>query len=294
MDEINYGELFGVDMSENTQEVAEPVEPEETQGENEQEVAEPVEAEQTTEEKRVQSKEDNARFAAARRAAEAERDAAIRKAQEDAKLSAQKTIDEAFKNSGLINPYTQKQITSKAEYDAYKTQYEAEKRENILKQTGMSDKEFSDYVNDLPEVRAAKEATERARAAEKSAREAEAKADIDAQIKRIGQIDPSIKSLEDITKADNYSVIYGYVKKGNTIEDAFKLANYDKLVENQAKAAKQAALNLASSKEHLQSTKAVGKGSKSVPKDEMKMFKLFNPNASDKEIQEYFNRYDKE
>ena len=145
-DTIDYGAVFGIDEGGNEQEVADPAsETEETQGEEEQEVADPAETEETADgtgdgagEGTEQSPEERKRFAAARRKAEAERDAAIEKAKQEAQAEAQRTIDEAFKNSGLTNPYTKKPITSKAEYDEYRAQFEAEKKARVLKKSGMT------------------------------------------------------------------------------------------------------------------------------------------------------------
>lgn len=144
MDDIDYGALFGIDAE--AAEVTEPAEPSgdtTAQGANEQEPAEPAAVEEQIEETNAERAEDggrstggdspegqadgqkqtpeqNAKFAAARRKAEAERDAAIAKARQDAQAEAQRTIDEAFRSSGLTNPYTKKPITSKAEYDEYR------------------------------------------------------------------------------------------------------------------------------------------------------------------------------
>lgn len=288
MEDINYGELFGVDTGVNEQESAEPAAAEETQGATEQEVAAPAGEPDTQTGK--QSAEDNAKYAAARRQAEAERDAAIEAAKRNAQEEAQRTIDEAFATAGLVNPYTGNKITSKAEYDAYKAQYDAAKRDSILSKTGMSGEEFDGYVDSLPAVKQAKEAEARANRAEAEAREAKARADIDGWIKEISALDPAVKSLEDITKQENYQTVYDYVKKGLNLTEAYKLANYDRIGAKQTAAAKQAALNAAGSKAHMTGTKSRGQGSLSVPSDEMAMFRLFNPNATDAEITEYYNK----
>ena len=182
--DIDYGAVFGLGESgEELTEVAEPSAGEEAQGENEQEAAEPAEEDskeepesvtgpgdtgepgtpgaEEQEEKPKQTPEENARYAAARRKAEAERDAAIAKAKEDAKKEAQQIIEQAFKASGLVNPYTKQPITTKAEYDEYREQFESEKRKNILKKSGMSDDEFRQFVENLPEVRQASPSGER-------------------------------------------------------------------------------------------------------------------------------------
>ena len=76
-------------------------------------------------------------------------DAAARARQDEA---ARRAVDEAFALSGLRNPYTGQLITSKAEYDAYRERFERERREQVLKQTGMTQEEFQRFVQELPEV----------------------------------------------------------------------------------------------------------------------------------------------
>ncbi len=302
-EEINYGELFGVDGSSETssqtetdagvneQEATEPAEVNEN-GETESDVAEGAEADGAADgEKAVQSKEENARYAAARRKAEAERDAAIAKAKTEAQADAQKVIDEAYRDMGLTNPYTKKPITTKAEYDAYKQQRDIEQKAAFIKKAGMTDEEFQSFVANLPEVKAASEKLAAAEEAQRAARETEAKARIDAQIKEIGAMDPSIKSVADLKKMENYDRFYQLVKIGNSFVDAYKLANMERLTAASVNASKQAALNSVASKQHLSATSTRGQGSVSVPAAVLEQYRAFNPKATDAEIARHYNAY---
>lgn len=315
MEDIDYGALFGIgaEGAEGT-EPAEPSAETTAQGANEQEPAEPAaveEPEDTTTggaegaaqgtggnspegqdgEQKQQTPEQNAQFAAARRKAEAERDAAIAKAKEDAKAEAQRTIDEAFRNSGLTNPYTKKPITSKAEYDEYRARFEAEKKARILKKSGMSDEEFQQFVQGLPEVKQAKEDQAAAETAARQAREQQAKLKVEEQLKEITALDPTIQDLKDLAKMETYPKFYELVKRGNTLTDAFKLANYDALTGRAAAASRQAAINSAQGKQHLSPTTQRGAGAVSVPADIKAEYLAFNPDATDAEIQQHYNRY---
>lgn len=315
MDDIDYGALFGIDAE--GAEVTEPAEPSAdttAQGENEQEPAEPAAVEEQIEETTMggaedgsqgtggdspegqvdgqkQTPEQNAQFAAARRKAEAERDAAIAKARQDAQDEAQRTIDEAFRNSGLTNPYTKKPITSKAEYDEYRTRLEADRKARLLKKSGMSDDEFREFVQGLPEVKQAKEAQAAAETAARQAREQQAKLKVEEQLKEISALDPSIQELKDLAKMETYPKFYELVKRGNTLTDAFKLANYEALTGRAAAASRQAAINSAQGKRHLSPTTQRGAGAVSVPADIKAEYLAFNPDATDAEIQQHYNRY---
>lgn len=315
MDDIDYGALFGIDAE--GAEVTEPAEPSgdtTAQGANEQEPAEPAAVEEQIEETNAEGAEDggqstggdspegqadgqkqtpeqNAKFAAARRKAEAERDAAIAKARQDAQSEAQRTIDEAFRNSGLTNPYTKKPITSKAEYDEYRTRLEADRKARLLKKSGMSDDEFREFVQGLPEVKQAKEAQAAAETAARQAREQQAKLKVEEQLKEISALDPSIQELKDLAKMETYPKFYELVKRGNTLIDAFKLANYEALTGRAAAASRQAAINSAQGKQHLSPTTQRGAGAVSVPADVKAEYLAFNPDATDAEIQQHYNRY---
>lgn len=294
-DDINYGEIFGVETA--TTEDSTPTE-ETSEGAEEQEITDPADDTDTSETdtdegEPVQSAAENSRYAAARRKAEAERDAAVAKAKEEAAKETQKAIDGVFADMGLYDPYNKKPITTKAEYDAYKQRLDIERKAKVAKASGMSEKEFDDFVAELPEVKAAREAQARAEAQEKAAQAAQAKVKIDEQLSEIAMFDPSVKTLDDLKKMDNYDEFYSAVKRGNSLVDAYKLVNFDKLTTQAASGAKQAALNSISGKSHLEKTSGRGTGAMAVPAEIVEQYKMFNPKATDAEIQKHYNKYAK-
>ena len=207
--------------------------------------------------------------------------------------AAKRALDEAFALSGLKNPYTGQPITSKAEYDAYKTQFERERREEGLKRTGMTEEEFSRFLQETPEFREARQAREAAEKAIREAREAAAQAKVAEQLKEISTMDPSVKTLSDLAKMPNYPRFYELVQRGNTLTDAFRLANFDALAQRAAAGARQAAANAARSKEHLEQTRTRGRGAVVVPAEVREQYKLFNPDATEEEIQRHYQKYHK-
>lgn len=301
--EIDYGALFGIDAGGNEQEPAEPAQEETTQaqgaeaqepaepaGEETQEPAPAQEPAEGGEESRGQTPEQNAAFAAVRRKAEAERDAAVEKARTDAREEARRTIDEAFRNSGLVNPYTKQPITSKAEYDAYRQRYDAERKASLLKKSGMSDAEFSAFIDGLPEVQQAKAAQRAAEQARRAAMETQAKLRTEEELKEIGKLDPNIRELKDLTAMETYPRFLELVRRGNTLLDAYRLANLDALTSGAAAATRQAAINAVQSKQHMGQTKERGSGALRVPEDVRAMYRALNPGATDAEIQAHYNR----
>ena len=313
MEERDYCELFGVEPEgENEQEPAEPAEGEklDSEGANDQEPAEPdteeenresneEPGEETQEELEEDPEEDDAeqtpqeraRYAAIRRKAEAERDAAIKKAQEEAKAAAQKSVEEIFASAGLVNPYTKQPIKSQADFEEYRAKLEEDRKNRILKRTGWSEEDLKRFVESMPEVRMAKERAAAAEAAEQRAKEEQAKAKIEEQMKEIAALDPGYQKLEDLTKMENYQDFYALVKRGNSLVDAFKLAKYDKITRRIAAGAVQADRNAAAGKAHLSRTRQRGTGAVSVPPEIRAEYKAFMPDATDAEIAAHYNKY---
>ena len=155
----------------------------------------------------------------------------------------------------------------------------------------MSDEEFKQFVEGLPEVKQAKEAQAAAETAARQAREQQAKLKVEEQLKEISALDPTIKELKDLAKMETYPKFYELVKRGNSLTDAFKLANYDALTGRAAAASRQAAINSAQGKQHLSPTTQRGAGAVSVPADVKAEYLAFNPDATDAEIQQHYNRY---
>lgn len=296
MEDINYNEVFGLE-SEETQEIAEPApsetetQPEENVSEETQEIADPaVDREESPEETKG---EEDAKYAAARRKAEAERDAAVKQAQEAAervKQDAEKYVAEAIKNLGLTNPYTKQPIVTKAEYDEYKTKFSQEKRDQVMKKSGMTEPEFDDFIQSLPQVREATEQAERAKAEQEQARKEREQAEINRQMENIRKLDPTIQTAADILKMDTADVFREKISRGYTFEDAFRIANAGKLMQAASAGAKQAALN-AQSKGHMERTTTRGTGMEPVPADVLAEYREFLPNATDDEIRQHYNRY---
>lgn len=121
--------------------------------------------------------------------------------------------------------------------------------------------------------------------------EAAAKETIEAELREIHRLDPSVSTAEDLLKMPSAREFYEYVRRGNTFLDAFYLANRSRLTAAAAETARQQAMNASRSKDHLHPAGfSRGAGADSVPAEEMRYFKLLNPNASEAEIQKYYNR----
>lgn len=271
--DINYDELFGVESAKTeeaadppaaeTAEVTETVETEDTAGEKESEVAE-----QTVE----QTKEERAQHAAARR-----------KAEEDARVA--KGVDDAIAALGLVNPYTGKAVTNKADFEEYGKAQGKEKEDAFLDKTGVTKEELKSYVEGLPEV-------QRAKQIEADLERQKQQTALDAAIAEVTKIDPAIKTLDDLRKLPNYQEIYDRAMHGYSLADAYWCVNRDRLTQKASAAAKQAALNRAG-KDHLTATTSRGEGAIDVPADVMETYRILNPKATDAEIRDHYNKHHK-
>ena len=283
MAEIDYNAVFGIE-GEEVQEAADPA-TEDNVGANEQEAAEPageshVEEGAETEQKpsdesshHVQTDEENARYAAMRRKAEA-----------DAEKRMNAELDKSIASLGLTDPYTNKPITNHAEMQAYRQRFVEEQRKEMQEKAGMSPEDYKRFVDSLPEVQAGK-------AAQQKVMDLEIRAKIDSQMREIQMISPEIKSMEDLSKLDNFDKLYDMVGKGYELADAYKVLNYDRLTAKAAEAAKQQALNSIGGKNHLQPVTPRGQGAVPVPADVVAEYRALMPEATDAEIQAHYNKY---
>lgn len=226
-----------------------------------------------------QSGEENAAFAAARRKAEAQRDAAVAQVRQDAK----KDLDEFIRQAGMTNPYTKELIKSKEEWDEYNQRRVREHREELIRKAGMNDTEFQNFVESLPEVQEAK-------AAQREAQEAKANARMKEQMEAIRGMNPEIRELKDLTGMKTYPKLYELVQKGYDLSDAYRLANFEALTQTATAATRQAAMNTMQGKKHLGKTQGRGTGGENVPADVREMYRALNPDATDAEICAHYNR----
>ena len=99
-----------------------------------------------------------------------------------------------------------------------------------------------------------------------------------------------LRELKDLAAMETYPKFYELVKKGNTLVDAYRLANFEALTSSAAAATRQAALNNLQGKQHMGQTKERGAGAVSVPAEVKEMYRALNPGATDAEIQAHYNR----
>ena len=126
--------------------------------------------------------------------------------------------------------------------------------------------------------------------ADAAARARQREALIQSQLRQISELDPEVKSLEDLTHTERYGQLYALVRRGYTLLDAYKLANFDRLTRRAELAAAQRYRNALDGVRHLTATQTRGAGCP-VPADVAAQYRALNPGISDGEIARHYQRY---
>lgn len=205
--------------------------------------------------------------------------------------AARESEDALIGRLGLTDPYTRQPITTMAQLREYQEKKAREQRERIMTRAGLSEDEYNDFVSTIPEVRRAREEAAKAQEIISRQRETEARANIDAQIREISALDPSIKSIDDLAKEENFEELYGYVRRGYALADAYKLTNMSKLQGKAAEASRQAAYNSQAGRSGMERRVSRGddNGDVSVPPETARLYRAFFPDATEAEIRRHYN-----
>lgn len=236
-------------------------------GENGREPAAPVtgSVRKKTGEPAAQSREENAKYAAARRKAEAERDRAREQAD----------VVEPVQGHQMKDPVGQAAATTPEQLAAQKgpTQRESEERGADQPMRG-----FAEAKTALQEVMA--QVVDRA-----------AKTDISRAMQEIQAMNTDVKSFEDLAHIPEYTKLLALVEQGADLVDAYKLACFETLQSKQVAAARQAARNAAAGKAHLKPTKLQGTTAPVVPVAVQQQYHKLMPALSDSEIRKHYESY---
>lgn len=269
----------------------------EVEGVNEMEVATPSEVEvgtenvestendaesvvETNEQENVQSDEENARYAAARRKAE----------QEFAERQKAQDLEFERRFKGYENPITHEPIRSQKDYlEALDAQEKLQFEQSLA--SGNVD---TDALNSYIEKQISNNPVVlQAQAVMEANQKAQAEAALNECVKEISKIDSSVKSLDDIVSAPNYDEILGYVQKGMDLTSAYKVANFDRLMANTTAGAKQATINNMKGMQHLNQTNGLNVGNDGevdIPQSELGIWQRAFPDLSLKELKAKYNR----
>lgn len=227
-----------------------------------------------------QSPEDNARYAAARREAEAQ----MRQVQQ-----AQAQVDQQFAQmfGKYKNPVTGQPIRNASEYIQAMQAQERMQMQEKLKSAGVDPEALDKAIANSPLV-------QNAQRMQMQFQQQQVQTMVAEDMRTIMQLDPSKTSEEDIINDPSYGQAIAYVQQhpGVRLSDAYKLVNFDRLMGNKTQAAQQAAVNQAKSKSHLKTVSGSAGDSKDVeiPAAELSRWQQMFPEKNAKELKATYNR----
>lgn len=267
---------------------AEGTEAAETQGNQDtEEPAEPESEGQTPEERRE--------HAARRRQQEMQEaiQAAVQQALQQRDEEYAKQQEQFFRQAGLVNPFTREPITNMDEFRAWREEQDNQRLQRELESGKLTKETLNALIEQHPAVQAARQRQAEQEQQQQAQQEEAFRQSVEQQLTEIRKTDPTITKLSDILEKPYGTAFYEAVKRGNNFADAFYLATRGQEKEQIAEAARQSAVNNLTGKNHLKPTSFGGKAGATVTADEQKMYRLFNPDASDEAIQKYQNKYRK-
>ena len=199
-----------------------------------------------------------------------------------------------FENAKLSNPITGEPIRSMEDFRAWQTAQENARIEQELKDGKLTTETLTSLIDRTPAMQEMRRRQEQQAAAARQAQEAEQMREVERQLQEIRKVDPSIKTVGDLMHRPYSKAFYEAVQRGNNFEDAFYLATRKQREEATAERAQQAAANNIRSKDHLRATSIGGKAGANITPEEEKYYRLFNPKATQEEIQRFQNKYRKQ
>lgn len=201
-------------------------------------------------------------------------------------------MDEIFARAGLVDSTTGEPIKTLEQFEQWYQGFQNAKIEQKLKRGKLTRDVLDQLISEHPTVKKAEEAVRQFTDAEAKQRAQAEQTRINGQLAEIAKLNPEIKGLADILQMPTAEAFRANVEKGMDFLDAYRLANMDAIAEGKAQRARQAAQTNERGKEHLVSTgNARGGGSASVPPDQLRLYRMMNPRATDAQIQAHFNKY---
>ena len=166
---------------------------------------------------------------------------------------------------------------------------EAYSNKDRLEAMGIQNPEdFNSYVE---EIVAKSPIIEEAKKILDSQRQKEEEQLVTDAINEINKLDPEIKSLDDLTKLENYDEFYGLIQKGYSIPDAYKIVAFDKITTRRINNARQDVITNIDSKNHMKPLSGTKSKEIHVPQDVLDSYHKNIPSMTDQEIREHYSKF---
>lgn len=229
---------------------------------------------------------ENNRWEISRRRAEKEADARVQREVQAA--LAQRDAEFARRFGRYVNPRTGKPIASERDYLDAMDAHEEAAREKRIAETG---RVTAEDMRAIARKEVAEQQAELAKQAKIERMRVEGERQLNEQMAELSRIDPTLKSMADLPKMENFDQFDALVRNGLDLVSAYKVVNYDRAQKKTAEAAKQAAINSAKGTGHLAPVGGVGTDDQGLSDDDMDMWKRFG--FAPKEAREYHKKLNK-
>lgn len=217
---------------------------------------------------------------------------AVAKANQEAEARHRAEMEKIFAAAGLTDAATGQPITTAEQFDAWQKSFAQQQLERDLRSGKLTPDALNQAISQHPAVQAAQQLVRQNQQQMQQAKEEKARQTIEAEIAIIAKSDPAIKSAQDVFNSPKGAAIYDKVmKKGYSLSDAWYSENREKIQQHNQEAARMQAQASMRSKEHLQATGAIGAGAPTVPREEMKLYRMMNPGMTDEQIQRHYAKF---
>jgi len=198
-----------------------------------------------------------------------------------------------FEQAGLVNPFNQEPITNMNEFRAWREEQDNQKLQKELQSGKLTKETLNGLIEKHPAVQAAKQVQQQEAVRAKQSKQQAFLQSVESQLAEIRKEDTSIQNVGDLLNRPYSKAFREAVKRGNNFRDAFYLATRGQQIQEAEEKARQSAVNNLTGKNHLKATSIGGRAGAVVTPEERKMYKLFNPDATDDQIQRFQNRVKK-
>ncbi|MGM9626952.1 MAG: hypothetical protein ACI3V4_02510 [Faecousia sp.] len=206
-------------------------------------------------------------------------------------------MKEFFAKAGMKNTFTGQPITTLEEFDSWKREFDIQQLNKSLKDGKLTAEQLNQVIASHPAVQQAQTMIRQNLQSQAQQQNAAEQERITAELAEIEKLSAqiggkTIGGVQDLLTMPKNQQFRGYVAKGYSFLDAYKLTHMEELSNAKAEAAKRQAINNDRGKDHLTAVgNPRGSGAASVPADQMRMFRAMNPNATDAQIQAFYNKY---
>jgi len=205
---------------------------------------------------------------------------------------------------GKVNPYTGTPITNRGEYEAYSASYQAEVRRESFKKLGLDDagakaleEQLRAMVQELPEVRQAREAVGAMQAAQRQELTSKAQAEIRREVELISKLDPAIKTMDDIGRhpsAEKVLAKFDAAAGALTLSEVWRLVNGETIARQREKAAASHAQVQQEAKAHLKKTPQRAGTAATIPAETLEAMRAMSPGKTMSEYQKIYEQIGRE